>query len=60
MTLSAVILPVFGFSLGMFSIFISKRAESDSTVMTWMVIHRIEGDRLAEVWAATLPGVEWG
>ena len=31
----------------------------DSTVMTWMVIHRIEGDRIAEVWAATLPGVEW-
>jgi hypothetical protein len=28
-------------------------------VMTWMVIHRIEGDRLAEIWAATLPGVEW-
>ena len=31
----------------------------DGAVMTWMVIHRIEGDRLAEVWAATLPGVEW-
>ena len=31
----------------------------DATVMTWMVIHRIEGGRLAEVWAATLPGVEW-
>jgi ketosteroid isomerase-like protein len=28
-------------------------------VMTWMVIHRIEDGRLAEVWAATLPGIEW-
>jgi ketosteroid isomerase-like protein len=28
-------------------------------VMTWMVIHRVEDGRLAEVWAATLAGVEW-
>lgn len=34
-------------------------AAADRSVMTWMVLHRIEGDRLAEVWAATLPGVEW-
>lgn len=34
--------------------------ETDSrSVMTWLVIHRIEDGRLAEVWAATLPGVEW-
>lgn len=32
---------------------------ADKAVMTWMVIHRIEDGRLAEVWAATLPGVEW-
>jgi hypothetical protein len=31
----------------------------DRTVITWMVVHRIEGDRIAETWAATLPGVEW-
>jgi hypothetical protein len=31
----------------------------DGSVMTWMTIHRIEDGRLAEVWAATLPGVEW-
>jgi ketosteroid isomerase-like protein len=31
----------------------------DRSVMTWMVIHRIEDGRIAEVWAATLPGVEW-
>ena len=30
-----------------------------ASVMTWMVIHRIEDGKLAEVWAATLPGVEW-
>ena len=29
------------------------------SVMTWMVIHRIADGKLAEVWAATLPGVEW-
>jgi hypothetical protein len=34
-------------------------ATANRSVMTWMVLHRIEGDRLAEVWAATLPGVEW-
>ena len=31
----------------------------EGSVMTWMVIHRIEDGRLAEIWAATLPGVEW-
>jgi hypothetical protein len=31
----------------------------DRSVITWMVVHRIEGDRIAESWAATLPGVEW-
>lgn len=31
----------------------------EKSVMTWMVIHRIENGKLAEVWAATLPGVEW-
>jgi ketosteroid isomerase-like protein len=34
-------------------------ASVERPVMTWMVLHRIEGGRLAEVWAATLPGVEW-
>lgn len=31
----------------------------ERSVMTWIVIHRIENGKLAEVWAATLPGVEW-
>jgi hypothetical protein len=34
-------------------------ASAEQPVMTWMVVHRIEADRLAEVWVATLPGVEW-
>lgn len=32
---------------------------SEASVMTWMVIHRIEGERLAESWTLALPGVEW-
>ena len=31
----------------------------DRQVMTWIVVHRIEGGRIAETWAATLPGVDW-
>src|SRR5262249_60828681 len=36
-TLSAVMRPVFGFSLGMFSIVISIEEESDSTMMRWIL-----------------------
>jgi predicted SnoaL-like aldol condensation-catalyzing enzyme len=28
-------------------------------LMTWLTIHRIEGAKLAEVWAAALPDVDW-
>lgn len=31
-----------------------------TTVLTWLVIHRIEAGKLAEVWSLTQPGVEWG
>jgi ketosteroid isomerase-like protein len=31
----------------------------DLTVITWMVIHRIEGSRIAESWIAALRGVDW-
>jgi hypothetical protein len=31
----------------------------DKSVMTWITVHRIEGDRIAEVWVSNLPGVEW-
>lgn len=27
--------------------------------ITWLTVHRIEGDRLAEAWIAALVGVEW-
>lgn len=32
---------------------------SDLSVMSWIVIHRIADGRIAETWAATLPGVDW-
>ena len=31
----------------------------ENAVITWMVVHRIEGGKIAETWACTLPGVEW-
>jgi len=31
----------------------------DRQTLTWMVVHRIEEGRIAETWAATLPGVDW-
>ena len=31
----------------------------DKSVMSWIVVHRIEDGKLAEVWAATVAGVEW-
>lgn len=34
-------------------------ATDDRSVITWLVVHRIEGDRIAESWSATLAGVEW-
>jgi hypothetical protein len=30
-----------------------------AALMTWLTIHRIEGERLAEVWAAAMPNVDW-
>lgn len=31
----------------------------NANVITWMVIHRIQDGKLAEVWALTQPGVDW-
>ena len=31
----------------------------ETSVLTWLVVHRIADDRLAESWSATLPGVDW-
>ena len=31
----------------------------ESSVVTWLVVHRLQGGRLVESWSATLPGVDW-
>jgi len=31
----------------------------EQSVLTWLLVQRFEGDRIAEQWSATLPGVEW-
>jgi hypothetical protein len=31
----------------------------EKSVLTWLVVHRLAGDRLVESWSATLPGVDW-
>ncbi len=30
-----------------------------TSVVTWMVVHRVADGRIAESWSATLPGVDW-
>jgi len=30
-----------------------------ATVMTWMMIHRIADERIAESWTTTLAGIDW-
>lgn len=36
-----------------------NRETGEQSVMTWLLIQRIEGDLIAEHWVATLPGVAW-
>jgi SnoaL-like polyketide cyclase len=31
----------------------------ETSVVTWLVIHRLEGGRVVEAWNASLPGVDW-
>ncbi len=31
----------------------------ERSVLTWLIVHRVEDERLAESWSATLPGVDW-
>jgi ketosteroid isomerase-like protein len=31
----------------------------ETSVLTWLIVHRLAGGRLAESWGATLPGVDW-
>jgi hypothetical protein len=30
-----------------------------TSVLTWLVVHRLADGRLTESWSATLPGVDW-
>jgi ketosteroid isomerase-like protein len=31
----------------------------ERSVLTWMIIHRVEDGRFAESWSASIPGVDW-
>jgi SnoaL-like polyketide cyclase len=31
----------------------------EPSVLTWLVVHRLDAGRLVETWSATLPGVDW-
>jgi hypothetical protein len=31
----------------------------ETSVVTWLVVHRVAGGLIAESWSATLPGVDW-
>jgi hypothetical protein len=31
----------------------------DTSVVTWLVVHRVAEGRIVESWSATLPGVDW-
>jgi ketosteroid isomerase-like protein len=31
----------------------------EPAVLTWLVVHRVAGGRLAESWSATIPGTDW-
>jgi hypothetical protein len=31
----------------------------ETSVVSWLVVHRVEAGQLVESWTATLPGVDW-
>jgi hypothetical protein len=31
----------------------------EPSVLTWMVVHRVQDGRIAESWSAPMPGVDW-
>ncbi len=37
-----------------------NRETGEKAVVTWLLVQRFDGDRIAEHWVATLPGVDWG
>ncbi len=36
-----------------------NRETGELSIVTWLLVQRIENDRIAEHWVATFPGVEW-
>ena len=36
-----------------------NRETGERSVVTWLLIQRIEGGQIAEIWVATFPGVDW-
>lgn len=36
-----------------------NRDTGETSVVTWLVVHRVVGGRLVETWIASLPGVDW-
>ena len=36
-----------------------NRETGELTVMTWLLVQRMESGRIAEQWVATFPGVDW-
>jgi hypothetical protein len=36
-----------------------NRETGERSIVTWLLVQRIAGDRIAEHWVATFPGVDW-
>lgn len=36
-----------------------NRETGERSVVTWLLVQRVDGDRIAEHWVATLTGVDW-
>ena len=36
-----------------------NRETGENTVVTWLLVQRVAGDRIAEHWALTVRGVDW-
>ncbi len=36
-----------------------NRETGEQSIVTWLIVQRFEGERIAEQWVATLTGVDW-
>jgi len=36
-----------------------NRETGEKALVTWLIVQRVEGDRIAEQWVSTLNGVDW-